>query len=133
MRWDLARDDNPEFVWMKRLIGMRKQNRALRIGDFRLIESDHLLAFERYTNRALETVLVLANPSGEAVTERVMIANSHLMDDTPLIDLLAATDAAPVATVGSGFMTVTVPPETVLVLKPVERKRGGYSRYKRVP
>lgn len=133
MRWDLARDDNPEFVWMKRLIGMRKQNRALRIGDFRLIESDRLLAFERYTNRALETVIVIANPTGVAVTERVMIANPWLMDDTLLVDLLAATDAAPVATFGSGFMTVTVPPETVLVLKPVERKRGGYSRYKRVP
>ena len=47
--------------------------------------------------------------------------------------LLAATDAAAVTTVGSGFMTVTVPPETVLVLKPVERKLGGYSWYKRVP
>jgi hypothetical protein len=133
MRWDMARDDNPELVWMKRLIGMRKQNRALRIGDFRLVESDRLLAFERYTDRALETVIVLANPSGQAVTERVMIANSRLMDDTPMFDLLAATDAAAVATFGSGFMTVTVPPETVLVLKPVERKRGGYSRYKRVP
>lgn len=62
-----------------------------------------------------------------------MIANPWLMDDTLMVDLLAAADAAPVTTFGSGFMTVTVPPETVLVLKPVERKRGGYTRYKRVP
>ena len=85
MRWDLVRADNPELVWIKQLIGMRKQHRALRIGNFRLVESDRLLAFERYTERALETVVVLANPSGAAITERVMIANAGLMDDTPMV------------------------------------------------
>lgn len=30
------------------------------------------------------------------------------------------------------MMTVTVPAETTLVLGPVERELGGYSRYKRV-
>jgi glycosidase len=132
MRWDLVRADNPELVWIKKLIGMRKQNRALRIGNFRLVESDRLLAFERYTDRALDTVVVLANPSGAAITERVMIANAGLMDDTPMVDLLSPADAPPAGTVDSAFMTVTVPPETVFVLMPLERSLGGYSRYKRI-
>ncbi len=132
MRWDLMSADNAEYKWIKQLVALRKQNRALRIGNFRSIESDRLLAFERYTDRALETVLVFANPTNQAITERVMVSNSNLMDDTPMVDLFAGPNAAPIATYGAGLITVTVPPETVLALKPVEKNLGGYSRYKRV-
>lgn len=62
-----------------------------------------------------------------------MIANAHLLDDTPMIDLFDADRTNSIATFGPGFMTVTVPAETVLVLQPRERDHGGYSRYKRVP
>jgi glycosidase len=133
MRWDLMSENNPEYQWMKQLVALRKQNRALRIGNYRAIEADKLLAFERYTERTLDTVLVFANPSKVAVTELVMVANSELMDDTPMMDLFAPANAKPVATFGAGVMTVTVPPETVIALKPKERELGGYSRYKRVP
>lgn len=132
MRWDLVQADNQELVWIKRLIALRKQHRALRIGNFRLVDAERLLAFERYTDRALDTVVVLANPAGAAVTETVMIANADLMDATPMVDLLGAADAPPIGTIDAAFMTVTVPPETVLVLMPRERPLGGYSRYKRV-
>ena len=132
MRWDLARDDNPDLQWLRRLVAMHGTQRALRVGDFRLIDADRLLAFERHTDRALETVLVLANPSAQPVTERVLVANALLMDDTPLVDLIAAPDAAPITTIGSGFMTVTVPARSALVLAPKERALGGYSRYKGV-
>jgi glycosidase len=131
MRWDLLNDDNPELIWTRQLVALRKAHRALRVGDFRLIESDQLFAFERHTDRALETVLVLANPSDREVTERVMVANAHLMDDTPLVDAFNP-GSKPLATFGSGFLTVVVPPNTALVLKPQERALGGYSRYKRV-
>jgi glycosidase len=133
MRWDLMSKDNPEYQWIKQLIELRKQNRALRVGNFRAIESDRLLAFERYTDHALDTVLIIANPSKNAITERIMVSNSSLMDDTPMMDLFSAPDAKPVTTFGAGLLTVTVPPETVLALKPKERNLGGYSRYKRVP
>jgi glycosidase len=131
MRWDLLQPDNPELIWMKQLIAMRKNHRALRVGDFRLVESEQLFAFERYTDRALETVVVLSNPGRQAVTERVMVANAHLMDDTPMVDVLNP-GAAPVGTLSAGFLTVTVPPRTTLVVQPKERSLGGYSRYKRV-
>ena len=57
MRWDLVRADNPDLVWIKQLIALRKENRALRIGNFRLIEAERILAFERYTEQALEKLL----------------------------------------------------------------------------
>jgi hypothetical protein len=132
MRWDLLRDDNPELLWTRKLIALRQQQRALRVGNFRLIESERLLAFERYTDRALETVVVLVNPSGTTITERVMIANASLMDDTPMIDVLAPADAPAVCDIQAAFLTVSLPPETALVLSPRERSLGGYSRYKRV-
>jgi glycosidase len=131
MRWDLMKADNPELVWMKRLIALRKHHRALRVGDFRLVESENLFAFERYTDRALETVVVLANPADHEVTERVMVANAFLMDDTPMVDALHPQGLSP-GTFGAGFITVTIPAKTTLVLKPAERNLGGYSRYKRV-
>jgi glycosidase len=131
MRWDLVHNDNPELMWIKQLITIRKQNRALRVGNFRLVDSERLLAFERYTDQALETVVILANPSAAAITERLMIANAGLMDDTPMVDLLSPIDTPPVGVVGAAFMTVTVPPETILLLMPRERSLGGYTRYKR--
>lgn len=132
MRWDLVRADNPELVWIKQLIALRTQHRALRIGNFRRVGAERLLAFERYTDRALETVVVLANPSSAAITERVLIANAGLMDATPLGDLLSPADAPPAGTVDAAFLTVTVPPESVYVLAPRERALGGYDRYKRI-
>jgi glycosidase len=131
MRWDLMKPDNPEWLWMKQLVALRKNHRALRVGDFRLIAAERLFAFERYTDRALDTVLVFANPSDQPVTERMMVANAHLMDDTPMVDALNPSAKSTIS-FGSGFITVTVPPKTALALKPVERSLGGYSRYKRV-
>ncbi len=131
MRWDLVRADNPELAWIKQLIAIRKQQRALRIGNARLVEAERLFAFERYTERALETLVVLVNPSGTAITERVMIANAGLMDGTLMVDLLGDADTPAAGTVDAGFMTVTVPAETAFILAPRERFLGGYSRYKR--
>ena len=131
MRWDLMTDDNPELVWMRQLVAMRKANRALRVGDFRLIESEQLFAFERHTDRALETIVVVANPTEHEVTERLMITNPDLMADTLMVDALNPS-SEPVGKASSGFLKVVVPPRTALVLKLKERDLGGYSRYKRV-
>ncbi len=132
MRWDLATEDNPEWRWMRRLIDLRKANRALRVGDFRLVEGEKLLAFERHTDRALETRIVVANPTAAPVRERLMVRNAMLMDDTPLFDLLAEPGSPAVSGFGPGFITVEVPPHGVRVLAPVRKALGGYDRYKHV-
>jgi len=80
MRWDLARPGNSALQWTRQLIALRKQHRALRVGNFRLVQASQLLAFERYTDRVQDTVVILFNPSKQAVTERLLVANSKLMN-----------------------------------------------------
>mgnify|MGYP001809744064 CR=1 FL=1 len=133
MRWDLVRDDHPEMQWIQRLIALRRQHRALRIGDYRPIEAQRLFAFERHTDRALETRIVVVNPGPETVTERLLVANPHLMDDTPMVDLLGLVPQPKPMGFGPGFITVELPPRSAVVLQPQPKALGGYSRYKRVP
>jgi len=76
--------------------------------------------------------VVLVNPAGTTVTERVLVANAALMDDTPMVDVLAPADTPSSCRIDAAFLTVTIPPETVLILMPRERSLGGYSRYKRI-
>ncbi len=132
MQWELAREDNPELVWMRQLIKLHKEHRALRVGDFRLIESQRLFAFERHTDQVLDTRLIIANPADTLVRERLLVANAHLMDGTPLVDLLGQVQPAPAISMGPGFITVELPPRSVLVLQPKPQPMGGYNRYKRV-
>ena len=113
--------------------GAAQAHRALRIGDYRAIDSQRLFAFERHTDRALETRIVITNPSQQTVRERLLVANAHLMDDTPMVDLLGLVDKTVPSGIGPGFITVELPPQGVLVLQPQPKALGGYSRYKRVP
>jgi glycosidase len=133
MRWDLVRDDNPELAWVRQLVALRKAHRALRVGDFRLVESQKLYAFERHTDRALDTRVIVANPTAATVRERLLVANAHLMDDTPMVDVLGRVSPAPAVSFGPGFITVELPPQGVVVLQPQPKALGGYNRYKRVP
>lgn len=133
MRWDLVRDDHPEFVWVRRLIELRKAHRALRVGDFRLIEAQQLLAFERHTDRVLDSRIVVANPGDASVRERLLVPQAFLMDDTPMVDVLGLVPSPAPVSFGPGFITVELPPQGVVVLQPQPKALGGYSRYKRVP
>ena len=131
MRWDLATPDSPTLQWTKKLVALRRQHRALRVGNYRSIPSQQLHAFERHTDRAADTLLVVLNPSAAEVTETLMIANSKLMDSTLWTDLLAAPGAQPLR-MWSALLQVTVPPQTALLLRPDTAPPGGYSNYKRV-
>lgn len=133
MRWDLVNADNPELAWVRNLIGLRKQHRALRIGDYRPVIADRLFAFERHTDRVLETVVVLVNPAREAVTETVLVKSADLMDAMPMTDLLAPAGAEPFANMSAGTLRVTLPGRSFVILQPTVPDLGGYNRYKRVP
>ena len=135
MRWDLVRDDNVSLVWTKSLIALRKQHRALRVGNYRTITAGKLLAFERYTDKVEDSIITLINPSKVDVTETVMVPNSKLMNDCKMITLLSS--ALPQAKqtqvqINTSLLTVTVPAGGFLVLKPEIKPAGGYSSYKRV-
>lgn len=56
-----------------------------------------------------------------------------LLPDTQqrrLVQILQFT--LPVSTLEAGCLTITVPPQSILVLAPQEPALGGYSRYKRI-
>ncbi len=131
MRWDLVNDGNETLVWTRKLIELRKQHRALRVGDFSLVTAGKLLAFERFTDKVEDTIVVIVNPSDEAVSESVMIANSSMMNGTVMQDLLGETDQT--IFVKSSLLHLKVAPQSFLVLKPDVTAKGGYTPYKRVP
>ena len=128
MRWDLVREDNPTLAWTRQLVTMRKTHRALRIGDYRPITAHRLLGFERHTDRALDTVVVIANPGATEVSETVLVGNSKLMNNWDMVSLDGSTRVK----IMTGMFNITLPPGGFLVLKPEASPGGGYSAYKRV-
>jgi glycosidase len=128
MRWDLVRDDNPTLQWTKQLIALRKRHRALRVGDFRSLVTERLFAFERHTDRALDTVVVVANPLDVEVRETVMVRNAKLMNHWAMVDALGG----PPVKIVTGLFDLVLPPKGIQVLVPEASPGGGYSAYKRV-
>jgi len=130
MRWDIANAANADLAWYRQLIALHQSHRALKIGDYRRIESDRLLAFERYTDRIGDAVVVLVNPANETVTETVLVPDSKLMNDVAMVDLLDHS-ATPVP-IRSALLRVTLPPSGVRVLAADVAAKAGYTPYKRV-
>lgn len=130
MRWDWVNDANAELRWTKQLIDLHQQHRALRVGDFRAITANELIAYERYTDKVGDTIIVLLNPHKHAVKETVLIANSKIMDNEPLANVMDAK-ATPLSS-HAGLLDVSLPAQSYLVLKPDTKGYDGYNRYKRI-
>jgi glycosidase len=129
MRWDRVAANHPDLAWTKQLIALRKAHRALRVGDFRTAEaSGNVIAFERMTDKAGDTVLVLMNPSTDEVTTKVLVANSKLMDGDNLIDQLGGGTYK----LQGSMVETKLAPQSALILKPRLTTPEGYSNYKRV-
>lgn len=128
MRWDLVKDGQPDLAWTKMLVALRKQHRALRVGEYRPVTAHKLLAFERYTDRALDTVVVIVNPGQTEVNEAVLVGNSKLMNNWHMVSL----DGAVRVKIMASMLEVTLPPGGFMVLRPEPSPGGGYSAYKRV-
>ena len=131
MCWDRVDAGHPELAWTKQLIALHQGQRALKIGDLRPITSHRLIGFERHTERVAESVLVIANPTDETLTELVMTGNSRLMNPFGFKDLLG-TAPGPLRVV-CGMVELTLPPQGFVVLQPDVAPNGGYTSYKRVP
>ncbi|CAN5295571.1 cyclomaltodextrinase [soil metagenome] len=130
MRWDLVVPGNATLSWTRGLIALHQSHRALRVGDFRRVESSRLVAFERFTDRIEDAVVVLANPGSDVVTETVLVPDSKLMNDVSMIDLLDPAAAA--VPIHSATLRITLQPGEVRVLAPDVVAKAGYSPYKRV-
>ena len=92
MRWDLVTAKNPDLLWIKKLIKIRNANRALRIGDYVALDCERLVGFARHTDRALDTVVVLVNPTEDTVTEVVSFRDGRLMNGAKVKDLLSGIE-----------------------------------------
>jgi hypothetical protein len=74
--------------------------------------------------------LVLANPSDRAIEEDVLFANSKLMNNSPIRDLLEpGRGHKPFI---AGFLEASLQPWEVRVLQPDVQPIEGYTTYKRV-
>ncbi len=130
MRWDLVAEDNRFYQWFRKLVTIRKENRALVVGDYVELDTKVLFGFMRKTDSVDETVLIIVNPTGSEVTEFLMPRESKWMSGTQIVDQLTGQEF----TVFSGTSSITVPPHTAYILKAeFDRTAPEYSPYKRVP
>jgi len=115
---------------IRKALALRNAKRALQVGDFVRIPTTKLFGFARMTSSVRDTVVVLANPTNEAITEVITTRDGWLQDTSQLRD----EDAGESFDVGSGIAIVTVPARSVRILSPVIPPDGpNYTRYKRVP
>jgi glycosidase len=128
MRWDLANDKNESLAWMKQLIRMRKSQRALCVGDYVSLDSERLLAFSRVTDKALETIYVLANGSDRPIKELVAVRDGRTTSYSEVVDLIDGSKHRVI----TGTLTVEVPAHSARVLAIVRPDGKGYSSYKRI-
>lgn len=128
MPWDKVDKNPPSLQWVRKLVAMRCNSRALRVGDFLVLPSDTLLAFMRRTDRVDETTVVVANASDKPATEVISLREPKLMNFTKMKDALSDAEVQP----KSGVVRVTVPAHTAWVLQPVIDRTAEYSPYKRV-
>lgn len=126
MRWDLVNKNNADLAWIKKLVAVRKKHPALRYGNFTALDTDKLLAFARTTHKVRESVIVVLNPTEKEVTETFSPRIGRLFSWGELEDALTGERTRSI----TGLMTLTVKPQSVLILTPVTEYPG--SPYERV-
>ena len=127
MRWQRAKPVHEENDRLARIVQIRSQSEALRIGDFKVLDAEHCLAYSRTTDRWRDTVIVLINATDRDAREAVPHRDGKLMGHCPMVDALSGEDVRTEA----GLVHVTVPAWSAMVLRPADTA-GGYSPYKRI-
>lgn len=129
MQWSLLSESNQVYQWTKSLIRLHQMERALKIGDYLGLISEKLIAYERYTDQVEDTILVIMNLTSETVEESILIPDSKLMNYSEFQVLLGESIKVNFI---AGLMTLTLPPSSFVILKPVTRPKDSYTSYKRV-
>jgi len=112
MPWDGAEDGNDMLEYTRKLVALRKRLRALRIGNYRALTSQRLMAFVRTTDKVMDVVVVLANPTDEAVQEMVVVPVPAVLGHTLFTDELTGEE---VRILGS-TITIEVPAKSARIL-----------------
>ncbi|EWH08772.1 alpha amylase [Catenovulum agarivorans DS-2] len=129
MRWDLL-NNNAILDWHKHLLKIRKNNPALKVGEFRTIITQQLVAYERYTDQVADSVFVVVNPNPHPVEEYLMLSNSKLMNMGGMYDLLGNISES--IYIKAGVIKLALPAHSAALLKADTSAAHGYTTYKRV-
>jgi glycosidase len=129
MNWQLIEQGNIYSKLHAKLIEIRKNHRALRIGDIKFLASDQLIAYLRTTDVFDEGIVVIINPTDKPIQEMIMITDPMLKSHNKFINLLTGDY---VTTSYGIFLPVNVPAKTSYVLKPDLTPVYGYSAYKNI-
>jgi hypothetical protein len=92
------------------------------------LATDKLFGFVRTTDKVREAVIVVANPTNKSVTETFPSRVGRIMSWGELKDEVSGVKYRSV----NGMLTVTVPPKSVQILKPVTTNPAGVSPYHRI-
>lgn len=131
MRWDLNTPGNEVLQLHKKLLKLRRDYAALRVGDFRALNTSKAFGFLRSTDHSADAVVILANPTDSTVKEFLQLPDSKLQDLTPMRDLLGSKVESRVL---AGTLEVELPAHQVIMLAPdTSPYPKGYSRYDRMP
>jgi hypothetical protein len=129
MNWQVVEKGNAYSKLHQQLIQLRKQYRALRIGDIKLLESDQLIAYIRTTDRYDEVVVVVLNPTDKPIQEMITMTDPLLKSHHKFINVLTGE----VVTTSHGIMLpITMPPKSSYILTPDVSPIHGYSPYKNI-
>ena len=129
MRWDLVSDHNPYLQLHRQWIQLRQQERALRIGDFEALDTEHVFAFLRTTDVIKETILIVINATEHDIEETLIIPNGTLKSHLGWKNLL---DEKMIIQSNHAFLTIKIKKQSSLVLKPIIIVKDGYSAYKNI-
>ena len=129
MRWDLNTPKNDTLKWVKTLIDLHHQEKALKVGDFKLIRSEHFLSYSRYTDDVADTCIIVINPTNQEQTESLLLKDSKLMNFSGFNIILG--EQIPL-TLLAGLIEVTLKPYSFMLFKPDTTVSKSYTPYKRV-
>ncbi len=127
MQWEKVTKENPDLNWIQKLVQVRKSVRSLRIGDFRSLVGEKLFGSLRTTEKALETTIIIANPTDKPVTETLIVPEPRLMGWTLMEDELSDYSVR----IQAGTIRPAVPAKTVMVLT-IDKSPAGRAQYKRM-
>jgi glycosidase len=127
MNWEIVDKGNQYSKLHHQLIQLRKQHRALQIGDIKFLASDKLITYIRTTEQFDEIVVVVLNPTDRPVQEMVVITDPLLKSHNRFINLFTGD----LVTTSYGILLpITIPAKSSYVLKPDLSPIHGYSPYK---
>mmetsp|Transcript_73552 Transcript_73552/g.227156 ORF Transcript_73552/g.227156 Transcript_73552/m.227156 type:complete len:611 (+) Transcript_73552:56-1888(+) len=130
MPWGAAEEAGDGLLEHTRMLAaMRKRLRALRIGDYRALIAQRLMAFVRTTDKVIDVVVVMVNPTDDPVKEMVVVPVPSILGHTLFRDELSGEE---VRALGSTF-AMEVPAKSARILAMVDESGNpSGDQYKRM-